>query len=92
MYTTSEANSNDMVSDEKKLELANTFLTSLRARNWELMATIFTHDCTWSLLRTSYISGDAIGAAAVIDKAQRIVSFNLNFRLVRLRWRIAVAA
>jgi hypothetical protein len=35
MNTTSQANSNDMVSVEKKLELANTFLTSLRARNWD---------------------------------------------------------
>jgi DNA-binding beta-propeller fold protein YncE len=81
MNTTSQANSDDMVSVEKKLELVNTFLTSLRARNWDLMATIFTDDCTWSLPGTSYISGDVIGAAAVIDKAQRIVSFNLNFQL-----------
>jgi ketosteroid isomerase-like protein len=70
-----------MVTDEEKNQVAQTFLTALRSRDWELMRSVMINDIIWSLPGTSLISGEAHGIEAVIRRSQLIVSYDLNFGL-----------
>jgi ketosteroid isomerase-like protein len=70
-----------MVTDEEKNQIAQTFLTALRSRDWELMRSVMINDIIWSLPGTSLISGEAHGIEAVIRRSQLIVSYDLNFGL-----------
>jgi hypothetical protein len=70
-----------MFTDKEKNVIAQTFLTALRNRDWELMRSIMINDIIWSLPGTSLISGEAYGIDAVIKRAQLIVNYNLNFGL-----------
>jgi ketosteroid isomerase-like protein len=81
MPSSMQTTTNAPTSDADKLQLANTLLTSLKTKNWDLFGSIITENTTWSLPGTSYISGLATGADAVIERAQRIVSFGVNFNL-----------
>jgi uncharacterized protein len=71
----------NLVTDKEKNDIAQTFLTALRNRDWELMRSIMINDIIWSLPGTSLISGEAYGIEAVIKRSQLIVSYNLNFGL-----------
>ena len=64
-----------------KFNLANAFLNSLKTRDWDLLRSILDKNATWSLPGISLISGRSEGVEAVVKKAQRIVSFDLMFRL-----------
>jgi ketosteroid isomerase-like protein len=78
--TFSQLQQGDMITTEfEKNAIAQQFLTALRNRDWELMRSIMTNDIVWSLPGTSLISGEADGVDAVIKRAQRIVSYGLNF-------------
>jgi ketosteroid isomerase-like protein len=70
-----------MASDKEKNDIAQTFLTALRNRDWELMRSIMVNDIVWSLPGASLISGEANGIDAVIKRSQLIVSYNLTFGL-----------
>lgn len=70
-----------MVTDEEKNQIAQSFLTALRNRDWELMRSIMMSDIVWSLPGTSLISGEAHGIEAVVRRSQLIVSYDLNFGL-----------
>ena len=70
-----------MLTDREKNDIAQTFLTALRSRDWKLMRSIMINDIIWSLPGTSLISGEAYGVDAVIKRSQLIVSYNLNFGL-----------
>ena len=70
-----------MVTDKEKNDVAQTFLTALRNRDWELMRSIMVNEIIWSLPGTSLISGEAYGIDAVIKRSQLIVSYNLTFGL-----------
>jgi ketosteroid isomerase-like protein len=65
-------------------EIAHKFITGLRTRDWPLLKSILADDVVWSLPGTSLISGEAIGAEAVVQRAQRIVSYGLTFNLKHL--------
>lgn len=67
--------------DPVKQHAAQTFLTGLRNRNWDLLRSIMTEDIVWTLPGTSVISGEAHGVDAVIQRSQLIVSYGLNFAL-----------
>lgn len=69
------------LSDHVKLQIANNFLQALRNQDWELFRAILTEDCVWTLPGTSLISGEAIGAAAVVKRGQIIVSFGVSLQL-----------
>ncbi len=62
-------------------KIADDFIKSLKAKNWDLMRSVLTHDVVWSLPGASLISGEAIGADAVISRSQRITSYGVNFGL-----------
>ncbi|QNK63393.1 nuclear transport factor 2 family protein [Pedobacter sp. PAMC26386] len=67
--------------EDHKLQIANNFLTALRTQDWNLFRSILTDDCVWTLPGTSIISGEAIGADAVVERGQTIVSFGVSLQL-----------
>ena len=69
------------ITDEDKLQLATTFLASLKSRNWQLMGSILTEDATWTLPGASLLSGEATGAEAVIDRARKLRDFGVMVEL-----------
>jgi ketosteroid isomerase-like protein len=62
-----------LTSTEEKFRIASQFLTALNSKNWELLRSVITEDCTWSFLGTILPSGESIGADEVIIKAQYAV-------------------
>ena len=63
---------------------AHQFVEGLRTHNWDLFRSIMSADVHWTLPGTSLISGNAKGIDAVIERAQRIVSYGLGFKLDHL--------
>ena len=53
----------------------------LVARNWSTIRNLLTDDAQWTLPGDNAISGTAIKANAVIDRARKIASYGLNFEL-----------
>ena len=70
-----------MLTAGERTVIAQEFLTALRTRDWDLMRSLMTEDITWTLPGENLISGEARGLDAVIERAQRIVSYRLNFEL-----------
>ncbi len=70
-----------MNSEKQKQEIAQTFLASLRDRDWKLLKSVLSGDVVWNLPGKSLISGEAIGADAVVERAKLIVSYGLTFTL-----------
>ncbi len=73
--------STSTLSDQEKLALAQSFLNALRIKDWNLLRSLITDDSTWTLPGTSLISGEAIGADAVVLRAQLIVSYGVSLEL-----------
>lgn len=70
-----------IITEDDKLQLASTFLTALKSRNWELMRTVLKGDVSWTLPGTSLLSGEVRGADAVIDRARKLRDFGVLFEL-----------
>lgn len=62
-------------------DLAKTFYASLIGRDWTGMRALFHDDATWTLPGDNAISGTAVGADAVIARAQLIAGYGLSFEL-----------
>jgi ketosteroid isomerase-like protein len=73
-----------MITDHEKTEIGQKFVAGLSTRNWPLLRSIMAEDVVWSLPGTSQISGEAVGTEAVVQRAQRIVSYGLTFNLKHL--------
>jgi ketosteroid isomerase-like protein len=73
--------SNNLPTEAEKLHIANTFLASLKNNDWETMRTIIAQDAIWTLPGTSLLSGEAIGADAIINRAQGLKHFGVKFQL-----------
>ncbi|KAA2240052.1 nuclear transport factor 2 family protein [Chitinophaga agrisoli] len=70
--------------DEEKLHIANTFLTSLKNDEWDTMRSIIAPDAIWTLPGTSILSGPANGADAIIRRAQGLKRFGVKFQLMHI--------
>ncbi|HBO5665150.1 MULTISPECIES: nuclear transport factor 2 family protein [Pseudomonadota] len=66
---------------ETKLALAKQFHAALTRRDWQAIRKLLTDDATWVLPGDNQISGPAVGAEAVVARAELIASFGLNFEL-----------
>ena len=73
-----------METNHEKAEFGQKFITGLRTRDWPLLKSILADDVIWSLPGTSLISGEAVGVEAVVNRAQRITSYELTFTLKHL--------
>jgi ketosteroid isomerase-like protein len=67
--------------DAKKLELARAFHASLASRDWARLRSLFTDDATWTLPGDNTISGRVVGADSMVERAQKIAGYGLNFAL-----------
>lgn len=67
--------------DEDKLKLGNQFILAFRNRDWDLLKSIITEDCTWSLPGMGELAGESAGPAEIVEKAKQFViklSLELN--------------
>jgi hypothetical protein len=71
----------DMPHEASYQQIAHTFLTGLKDRDWDTMRTVMADDITWNLPGSSRISGQAVGVDAVLQRAQTIVGYGLDFAL-----------
>jgi ketosteroid isomerase-like protein len=62
-------------------DIARAFHATLVDRNWAAMRELFHDDATWTLPGSNVISGTAIGADAVVERARLIASYGLSFKL-----------
>jgi ketosteroid isomerase-like protein len=67
-----------ITSDEEKLKIGQKLLEALGNRDWNLLRSVITEDCTWSLSSNHLLSGDCDGANEVIRKAAQFAD---NFDL-----------
>lgn len=67
-----------------QLEVAYRFHAALVAKNWSAIRALLTDDAQWTLPGDNTISGTAIGADAVVDRARKIASYGLNFELLHV--------
>ncbi|MCQ6957019.1 hypothetical protein [Mucilaginibacter aquariorum] len=59
--------------DEDKLTLGNQFVLAFKDRDWDLLRSIITDDCTWVLPGKGELAGSSDGAERVIEKAKHFV-------------------
>jgi uncharacterized protein len=73
-----------MPTNEAALDLARSFHQALISLDWDGIRALLHDDATWTLPGDNTISGMADGADAVVERAQRITSYGLNFELLHL--------
>lgn len=73
MKTTVHSAYSTVTCDEDKLTIGNQFLLAFRERDWNLLRSIITEDCTWSLPGTGELAGNSDGADQVLEKAKQFV-------------------
>lgn len=62
--------------------VAERFIGSFIARDWQTMRALLSEDCVWSMPGTGRLSGDAAGADAVIARARFITRDGLHTELL----------
>jgi ketosteroid isomerase-like protein len=67
--------------EEKKLAIANLFLTAMKTKDWDLMRSVMREDISWTLPGISILSGTANGIDKVIGRAQSLRAFGVMFDL-----------
>ena len=72
---------NSVLTVLEKKKLAETMLTALGTKNWDLFRSIITEDISWTLPGSSSISGEINGINAIIDRAKEIVSNGVSLEL-----------
>ncbi|MFF9102912.1 nuclear transport factor 2 family protein [Streptomyces rubrogriseus] len=73
-----------MSSNEVALALGRTFHQALVSADWSGIRALLHDDATWTLPGDNAISGTADGADAVVERAQQIASYGLDFKLLHL--------
>ncbi|BBC91296.1 ketosteroid isomerase [Streptomyces rochei] len=69
---------------EVQHELGKKFHAYLTAGDWEGIRSLLTDDATWTLPGDNTISGTAVGAEAVVERAKKIASYGLDFELLHI--------
>lgn len=70
-----------MSDDDARYELGTTFHRALITKDWDLLRTLLTPDATWVLPGDNVISGEVVGAEAVIERGALIASYGVSFTL-----------
>ncbi|CAL9325177.1 nuclear transport factor 2 family protein [Streptomyces sp. SudanB182_2057] len=65
-------------------QLGTRFHAFLTAGDWNGIRSLLTDDATWTLPGDNTISGTAVGADAVVERARKIASYGLDFRLLHI--------
>jgi ketosteroid isomerase-like protein len=72
------------MTDARKKEIALTFIHSLQQRDPILLKTVLTDDAVWSLPGNNHISGEAVGADAIVARGQLLGEHGVNFELLHV--------
>ncbi|MFF1699976.1 nuclear transport factor 2 family protein [Streptomyces sp. NPDC058257] len=64
--------------------LGRSFHRALTSGDWDGIRALLHDDATWTLPGDNTVSGTAEGADAVVERAQRIASYGLNFELLHI--------
>ncbi|MET3981841.1 MULTISPECIES: nuclear transport factor 2 family protein [unclassified Mucilaginibacter] len=73
-----------ITSDEDKQKLGNQFILAFRDQNWDLLKSIITEDCTWSISGENDLADKLTGHDEVISKARQFVT-KLSFEFDHIR-------
>jgi ketosteroid isomerase-like protein len=73
----------NMTEAEKK-SIAESFITSLRTQNAELLASITTEDVEWTLPGSCLVSGVAVGVAGIMKRAQGLASHAVDLEILHV--------
>ncbi|POX42393.1 ketosteroid isomerase [Streptomyces sp. Ru73] len=65
-------------------QLGKEFHGYLTAGDWDGIRTLLTDDATWTLPGDNTISGTAVGADAIVERAKKIASYGLRFELLHI--------
>ncbi|MFY4722742.1 nuclear transport factor 2 family protein [Streptomyces sp. LaBMicrA B280] len=65
-------------------DLGRRFHAALVSGDWPAIRSMLHDDATWTLPGDNTISGTAVGAPAVIERAQLIASYGLSFELLHV--------
>ncbi|MFD7919012.1 nuclear transport factor 2 family protein [Streptomyces sp. NPDC059740] len=68
--------------DETPLDLGRRFHQALVSADWDGIRALLHDDATWTLPGDNTVSGTAEGADAVVERAQLIASYGLDFELL----------
>jgi hypothetical protein len=72
------------MTDAQKKEIALTFIHSLQQRDPILLKTVLADNAVWSLPGNNQISGEAIGADAIVARGQALGEHGVNFELLHV--------
>ena len=67
--------------NEQKIEMGRKFHAALLSRDWPAIRSLLTDNVTWTLPGNNLISGTAVGADEVTQRAQKIAGFGVSFTL-----------
>ncbi|MFG2884778.1 nuclear transport factor 2 family protein [Streptomyces sp. NPDC048297] len=73
-----------MTVDNQNYAIGKQFHSFLVAGNWDGILSLLHDDATWTLPGENTISGTAVGAHAVVERAQKIAGYGLNFELLHI--------
>ena len=74
-------NAESLLSEEVEFQIAASFLTALKGRNWRMMRAMLTDDASWTLPGKSELSGEARGADAVVERARQLRDYGVMVEL-----------
>ena len=74
-------NAESLLSEEVEFQIATSFLTALKGRNWRMMRAMLTDDASWTLPGESELSGEALGADAVVERARQLRDYGVMVAL-----------
>jgi ketosteroid isomerase-like protein len=81
-----------ITSDEEKQYIGNQFFDALKTQNWELMRSIITEDCTWTLPGDNLLSGAYFGSDEVIKKARQFAGYKISLALNHVLYSLSSVA
>jgi hypothetical protein len=64
--------------------LGKQFHAALTTLDWEAIRSLLHPDATWTLPGDNTISGTAVGADAVVERAKKIAGYGLDFKLLHV--------
>ncbi|OKH45264.1 ketosteroid isomerase [Calothrix sp. HK-06] len=73
-----------MTNHHAQLDIARRFHAGLVTQDWGAIRALLTEDAHWTLPGNNAISGTALGADAVVERARKIASYGLNFELLHI--------
>ncbi|MET8613744.1 nuclear transport factor 2 family protein [Streptomyces misionensis] len=73
-----------MAQSEVQHQLGKKFHAYLTAGDWEGIRSLLPDDATWTLPGDNTVSGTAVGAEAVVERAKKIASYGLDFELLHI--------